>query len=114
MGLKTVNLKEVALAAEDAGIICKMEIEQAEAEGIGAVKFIHGYGSHGVGGAKLFEVRRVCRWLETHGKIDFFIAGHDWNTQNAKAIKILLSCKGCYNDEDLNRSNPGITIVKLR
>ncbi len=114
MELKTINLKEVALSAEDAGIICKMEIEQAELEGLNAIKFIHGYGSHGVGGAKLIEVRKICKWLESHKKIEFFIAGYDWNTQNPKALNILLNNKNYFNDVDLNHSNPGITIVKLK
>lgn len=114
MDYKVINLKELALASEDAGRICELEIEQGVKENIKAIKFIHGYGSHGVGGGMLFEVRRTCKKLQDRKIIDFYIAGHDFNTQNSKTIKLLFNCKDCFNDDDLNHSNPGITIVYLK
>ena len=113
MDFKVVNIKEFALAAYDSGKLVELEIEQAKKEGIVAIKFIHGYGSHGVGGAMLSVIRQTLRNLEKKKEIDFFILGHEWNFQSEKAKKIIYSCQDCYNDEDLNHSNPGITIVKL-
>ena len=50
MRYKTINLKENFPTVALALATLEIEIDVAKQEGITAVKVIHGYGSHGVGG----------------------------------------------------------------
>ncbi len=109
----TINLKELNLPAFEAASQLEIELERARLTGINAVKVIHGYGSHGVGGAIYITVRTLAKRLEKENKIKYFLIGNDWNLQNEKTLEIIYCCQDCYNDEDLNHSNPGITVFRL-
>ena len=49
---------------------------------------------------------------EKPSKIKDYYGGVKWNLLDAETVGALLKDKSCL-DEDLNRSNPGITIVIL-
>ena len=46
-------------SVESAIAMVELEIEQAKREGIVALKVLHGYGSHGRGGAIMLQLRKV-------------------------------------------------------
>lgn len=113
MDFKVLNLKENSPSVEQALAILLINLEAYKLEGVKVVKIIHGYGSHGVGGAICMEVRKTLRQLKKSKQIKDFLLGNDWDMSNLKCMKVLTSIKDCYNDEDLNHLNPGITIVIL-
>lgn len=109
--LKTINLKEFSPTVDYALAVVEIEIERAKLEGVTALKVLHGYGSHGRGGAILSNLRRLLQAFKKAGKIKDFFGGDKWNSFDKDAMAVLLQDKTICGDEDLNRSNPGITII---
>ena len=93
--------------------IVEIEIENAKAEGVSAIKVLHGYGSHGRGGVILVELRRLLQTLKKQGKITDFFGGDEWNMFSQRTLEILNSDKQVACDKDLNKANPGITIIRI-
>ena len=110
--MKTYNLKEVGASREDSVILLEMFIDQAKLEKESIIKILHGYGSHGVGGVLFTAVREKLEVLKRQGKIKDYFGGGKWNLLDHETIEALLNDKSVI-DEDLNKSNPGITIVLL-
>ena len=110
--MKTINLKETGASKEDCVILMEMFLHESKQEGETAVKILHGYGSHGVGGTIYLAVREKLLFLKRQKKIKDFFGGEKWNLLDHDTINVLLNDKNCL-DEDLNKSNPGITIVIL-
>ena len=111
--LRTANIKSDMPSVDVAIKRITYNIKNASAFGVTAIKFIHGYGSSGKGGAIRSEVRKYLDRLAAHGKIKFYVKGEDFSifdehTRNAFAICGALRC-----DNDLERHNNGITIVIL-
>lgn len=113
MDYKVLNLKENSPTVDEAIANFLIELEVCTLEGVKVLKVVHGYGSHGKGGDICRELRKVCFNLKKQRKIQDFMFGNDWDMSNEKCFNILTNLKGHFNDEDLNHSNPGITIVVL-
>ncbi len=113
MIFKTIDLKEFKPTVELALYEVEREIQLAKASNIFAIKVVHGYGSHGVGGAIFSALRQKLKTLKKQGKIYDFLNGDDWNIFNAKAKLILEKCDLAALDCDLNKNNPGITIILI-
>ncbi len=112
--LKFLNLKEKDMTVELALAMIEIEIENSKLQDYSCLKVLHGYGSHGKGGAILIALRNQLRiWKKTGMIIDYF-SGDKWNIFDKTTQKILLKDKTIYNDEDINKSNPGITIIVLK
>lgn len=111
--LKFVNLKEGNYSVEYALAITEIEIESAKREGCSCIKILHGYGSHGRGGVIAVALRKQLNHWKRMGFITDYFGGDKWNIFDKDTQKILLLDKTIYNDEDMNKSNPGITIVQL-
>lgn len=110
--MKTLNLKECGAGKEDAVILLEMFIESSKQEKETVVKVLHGYGSHGVGGVLFSAIRERLSFLKRHGKIKDYFGGGKWNLLDSETVNALLKDKSCL-DDDLNKSNPGITIIIL-
>lgn len=110
---QTINLKEFNQTEFQAIKELEIFLDLCKKAQVKAVKVIHGYGSHGVGGIISKAVLNYAKRLEKHKKIKFFITGNEWNMVHEKALTIIYGCKDSYGDEDLNKSNPGITILYL-
>ena len=110
--MKTFNLKEIGASKEDSVILLEMFLEEARREGESIVKVLHGYGSHGRGGVIFSAVREKLETLKRQKKIKEYFGGGKWNLLDADTVNALLKDKSVV-DEDLNKSNPGITIVIL-
>ena len=113
MDYKILNLKENSPTVDEALAILEINIEAFKLEGVKVVKVIHGYGSHGVGGVICSNVRQKLMAFKRGKKIKDFLLGNEWDMSNEKCINILTKLKDCYNDEDLGKMNPGITIIVL-
>ena len=114
MIFKVVNLKEYLPSVELALANFEIELELAFKSDVKAIKFIHGYGSHGTGGAICNALRKHVKTLHKNKKIKYYLLGGEWDLQDEKAREIIYACSKLYRDEDLGHQNPGITIVCLK
>lgn len=112
MRYKVLNLKENQPTVELALALLEIEIEIAKREGCYAMKIIHGYGSHGVGG----EIKRALKfWLmraKKRGLIRDYVKGEQW-TASAVAEKIKKQCPEVMGDPELYFANAGVTIISI-
>ena len=113
MDYKILNLKQDAPTIEQAMALFQINLEAYILEGVKVIKVIHGYGSHGVGGGICTELRKMLSVMKKDGKIHNYLPGLEWDISNPKCMKLLTRLKDCFNDEDLGKMNPGITIVEL-
>ncbi len=110
---KVINLKANRESTEQALAICEIEINKAKHENVGAIKFIHGYGSRGVGGSICKELPFLLFRLIKQHKIHDFVRGIDFKIENKITQIILANCEQASLDIDLNKGNPGITVVLI-
>ncbi len=89
------------------------ELAQARRERHAAVKFVHGYGSSGVGGDIRIAVQKRLHELLGEGQIRGCVFGEDWATSDEVTWKLLQGRPEWKSDRDLGRKNLGITIVVL-
>ena len=111
--LKIVNLEEGLPTVERARLRLERELNLARISRCAAVKLIHGYGSHGAGGALRSELQKDLRQAAGQGQIRAFIAGEDWRVSNEAAWTWLQQYPEWKKDSDLGRNNRGISIVVL-
>ena len=109
-----INLKENSPPLDLALAQVEIEIEQASFAGERVLKILHGYGSHGKGGVILIESRKLLSEMKKKGQIQDFFFGDKWNNFDEKTKKLIMQTKALADDEDLNKNNPGITIVVLK
>ena len=111
--LKEVNLKYDMPAADLAVRRTTYAIQNGRALGASALKLIHGYGSHGVGGR--IRVER-CAYLErqrSRGLVRDVIPGERFSIFDKATRRAFLRCDELRRDADLDRANNGVTIVVL-
>ena len=111
--LKFIDLKKENCSVEYALAVVEIEIESCAREGVVAIKVLHGYGSHGKGGAILVELRKALSLWKRQKNIKDFFGGDKWEVFNPQTFEILQRDKSIYGDADLGNANPGITIIEL-
>jgi hypothetical protein len=111
--LKIVNLEHGLPKVEQARARLRTELDTARREGVTALKIIHGYGSHGVGGELRIALQASLATWVREGEIQAFIAGEEWRVSNEIAWNLLQRLPGLKRDPDLGRGNKGITIAVL-
>lgn len=111
--LRLVDLKDDVYSVEYALAIVELEIESAKKEGLIAIKILHGYGSHGVGGTIMLSLRKQLPLWKKTGFIKNFFGGDKWDLFDKESQKILMQDKTIVGDCDLGHANPGITIVQI-
>lgn len=109
--LKHINLKEGNPTVDYSLAVVEIAIENAKSEGVNCIKVLHGYGSHGRGGVILIELRKFLQSLKRKKVIRDYFGGDRWNYFDESVKNILSEDKSIECDEDLGRSNPGITII---
>ena len=114
MKIETINIKTDFPPADVAVANMEIEIERLKNSDTLALKVIHGYGSHGVGGEikrqvheRLFELKRQRKILDyiPAEKFGFFARQNNY---------ILTALPELVFDPDLSNYNNGITIVLLK
>jgi len=86
----------------------------ARSEGTTILKFIHGYGSSGIGGALRLAVHSSLIRYKDSGLIRDFIDGEDFRVSNETTWELLKRMPEMKRDRDLGRGNKGITIVLMK
>ena len=74
---------------------------------------IHGYGSSGEGGVLCSGIRRSLRLRVKEGRAVMIIPGERFSSDANETRLLLQRYPVLRRDRDLNRSNPGVTIVEL-
>lgn len=114
MEIVTLNIKSEFPPADVAVANLLIEIERLARTGVGAIKVIHGYGSHGVGGAIKKEVHNALKILKHNKKIIDFIPGEKFGAFAKENEYITTNFPQLVLDADLQNYNSGITIVFLK
>lgn len=111
--MKSVSLKENMPSVAEALSRLHTELNAARGEGYLLVKFIHGYGSSGVGGEIRIAVQGQLRKMSDDGQIRGCIFGENWSKSDEGTWKLLGAHPQLKEDRDLGRRNMGITLVVL-
>ena len=111
--LKIVNLKADMPTVEQARSRLRSEISLARQQGYTAMKAIHGWGSHGVGGELRIALQATLRGMADAGEIAAYIMGEEWRISNELTWKLLKRYPALKQDADLGKSNKGISIIVL-
>jgi len=111
--LQTINLEEGRPSAASASSRLLDQLRLAREWGFVAVKVIHGYGSHGVGGELRIAIQSMLARMAQSGDIAAFIAGEDWRISDETSWRLIRKHRGLKQDRDLGKENKGISIVVL-
>jgi hypothetical protein len=113
MGYKEVNLKQGMPTVDAARKQLVNDLVLARQQQMTALKIIHGYGSSGEGGAIKAAIRKYLLVRKREGRIRSIVPGEEWNLFGPDSRKLLEQCPDLSGDTDLNRANPGVTLVLL-
>ena len=111
--LREVNIKTDLPSVDDAIRRITYNIKNAGVFGVSAIKFIHGYGSTGKGGAIRTEARKYLERQKQNRSIKGCIYGEDFSIFDEATRKAFAVCDELRRDSDLERHNNGVTIVIL-
>ena len=113
MKVKELNIKQDFPPADVAVANLEMEIEALFNTEYGAVKVIHGYGSHGKGGEIKRQLRLRLKQLKAQKKILDFVEGERWGQQAVEKFNVAVDFPDLVLKNDINCYNNGITIIFL-
>jgi hypothetical protein len=108
-----VNLKKGMPLVQQALQRLEGELKLSCAQGIKILTLIHGYGSSGKGGAIKGAVQRHLHFLRLQGRIQESIPGEEFEGRSGRGRQLLRRFPFLADHHDLNRANPGITVVIL-
>jgi hypothetical protein len=91
----------------------EIEIDACKLGGFRALKVIHGYGSHGVGGEIKKEIHKRLKQMKSQKKIVDYIPCEKWTQSNPMRNIAVKMCDELLADSDLMMLNSGVTIVLI-
>lgn len=110
---RQVNLERGKPLVQQALDRLESELVTSRNLGCKVLTLIHGYGSSGVGGAIKEAVLRQLHYLEHQGRIKSIIPGEQFEGRSGRGRQLLRQYPFLAEHRDLNRANPGITVVIL-
>lgn len=113
MKLITLDIKSDRQTVSEAIAQFLIELESYKKGGYKVMKIIHGYGSHGQGGAIRNALLKKCQDLKNRHQIEDFICCDNWTPKNTVRRIAINYCPDLLADNDLYLLNPGCTIVIL-
>lgn len=113
MKCKVINIEAGMPIVEVGQKRLYLEIITARNQRIKALKVIHGYGSHGVGGRLKKGILQFLAAKKKEGLVKAFVPGEEFSIFNQTTRDILEQCDDLRKDSDLEKGNPGITIVLI-
>lgn len=114
MKIETINIKQDYPPADVAVACMEIEIERLKNTDALALKVIHGYGSHGVGGEIKKQVHARLFALKKQKKILDYIPAEQFGYLARQDKYIQQNLEELVFDPDLKNYNNGITIVLLK
>lgn len=110
---RLVNLEKGRPLVHQALARMEMEIQTAACQGFKVLTLIHGYGSSGAGGAIKTTVRYHLSFIRHQGRVRDIVFGEDFENRSGRGRQLLRRFPFLMDHRDLNRANPGITLVIL-
>ena len=113
MKLITIDIKSEKQTVSEAIAQFLIEVDSYKKGGYKVMKVIHGYGSHGVGGAIRDAFLKKCQDLKNRGVIEDFTCCNNWTNKNVVKKMAINYCADLLADSELVFLNPGCSIVIL-
>lgn len=113
MKLITIDIKSDGQVVAQAIAQFLVEVESYKKGGFKVMKVIHGYGSHGIGGAIKSAFLKKCEDLKHQHKIDDYTCCDKWIKGNVVKKIAENYCPDLLADGELQHLNPGCSIVIL-
>jgi Smr domain. len=110
---RQVNLKHGMPLVQHALDRLESAIRQNADERCKVLTLIHGYGSSGTGGAIKTAVQHQLQFLRHQGRIEAIIPGEHFEGRSGRGRQLLRRFPFLAAHRDLNRANPGVTLVVL-
>ena len=111
---KTINLEHGRPFRETAIKRLLNEIQTARIEQVRVLTVIHGYGSSGKGGVIRSECRKNLDYLCSTGEIKEYIPGEDFSGRSGPVKALIRRLPELANNKNLDRRNPGVTLVIMQ
>jgi len=111
--VRVVNIEVDFPDRKQACIRVDAALVRAKKDGVQVVKFIHGYGSTGVGGRLRFAIRSYLRQQRQQGKIACFVNGESLSSFDDFSKELVRRAPELLLDGDWGSGNRGITLVLL-
>lgn len=115
-----INMRVLYIDVKSDMQTCAMAVAQLENEidacklgGFSVLKVIHGYGSHGVGGAIKKDIHARLKQLKAQKQISDFIPCETWTPNNPKRAMAIKFSNELLADSDLYMLNSGVTVVLI-
>ena len=113
MKLITIDIKSERQTVNEAIAQFLVEVDSYKMGGFKVMKVIHGYGSHGVGGAIRSQFLKKCEELKRRGVIEDYVCGSGWTPKNVVRKIAINYCPDLLADKELSFLNPGCSIVVM-
>ena len=113
MKLITIDIKSEKQTVNEAIAQFLVEVEAYKKGGYKVMKVIHGYGSHGVGGAIRLAFLKKCQDLKNRKIIEDFTCCDKWTDKNAVKKIAINYCPDLLADSELYHINSGCSIIIL-
>lgn len=110
---RIVNLEKGFPSVDQALHRLDMELETAARQKVRVLTLIHGYGSSGKGGAIRASIRRQLEYYRHERKINDLLIGEQFSRRSGAGRQLLRRFPSLSTHKDLNKGNPGITLVVL-
>jgi hypothetical protein len=110
---RVVNLEKGKPLVQQALDRLAVVVSNGRREGYKALTLIHGYGSSGKGGAIKEAVRQHLQFLHQQGTVRTIIPGEEFEGRSGRGRQLLRCFPFLAEHRDLNRANPGITLIIL-
>jgi hypothetical protein len=110
---REVNLEYGMPTAEEGLSLMNTELKSAKSGGIKLLRFIHGYGSTGIGGKIRAVIRRDLAKKLSSGKVLSVLHGENYREGSLAARSLRISHPRLDRDVLHDTGNHGITFVEL-
>lgn len=111
--LRVINVEAGRPSVDEARRRLLAEIQAARRDKVRLLKVIHGWGSSGQGGKLRPAIRRSLRLRVKEGLAVRVVPGERLSTDTLEGRALLERYPELRADCDLNRANPGITVMEL-
>ncbi len=111
MQLITIDIKSERQTVAEAIAQFLVELESYKKGGFKVMKVIHGYGSHGVGGAIRQAFLKKCEELKRRHIIEDYVCCDSWTPKNIVRKIAINYCPDLLADKDLYLLNPGCSVI---
>ena len=111
--MRVVNIKKDNPNVDYALYLIDEEIRYSRATGNKVIVIIHGYGSHGTGGAIKEGVKRYLPNLKKSGIITDYVLGENWGNLNPVKKMIESIDPQIILNENVYLINSGVSVILL-